>query len=300
MPSHTLLFIFLIPFFALSPACHRAGGESPKKGEADKGPPPVSISLVEQKTIPRAISIIAELKGIEQVDVFSKFVGKISFIGPKEGQQVKQGGVLFRIDRNDPGETYLNAPILSPITGWVGHWNVLSVGEQVNTGDAIVTMVDDSALRATIYLPLDKWMLIRKETKVRVMVGGEQRDGKVTVVARTAESGSGRGSAMIETANPNHSWRAGMVANITLDLDPRQRIVISAKALSITDQGAFVYIVEDGKAKRQKVKFEVVDADNVEITEGLGESNQLVIAGGNLISDGRPVKIVGESQAKGH
>ena len=278
-------------------ACHREpqSANSPKGG-AGALAPPVTTARVEQKIIPRALGIVAELRGIAQVDVYSKFTGRVSFIGPSEGKKVARGEMLFRVDRNDPGETFLHAPIESPIAGWVGHWNVVDIGEQISTEEAVVTIVDDSALRATVYLPLEKWILIRKETKVRVTVGSEERAGKVVVIARSAESGSGRGSAIIETVNPDRSWRAGMVAKITLDLDPRRRILISARALSITDQGAFVYVVEEGKAKRLEVKFDVVDADYVEITEGLKESSQLVIAGGNLISDGLPVKIVAKTE----
>ena len=301
MSSHSALVLLLLTSCILTPGCRREASDAKQAGaNEEKVGPPVTVSLVERKVTARTISIVAELRGVSQVDVFSKFIGKISFLGPKEGAHVARGETLFRVDRNDPGETFLNAPVESPIEGWVGHWNVVNVGWQIATDDPVVTIVDDSALRATVYLPLEKWTMIRNGTRVFVAVDGERRPGKVVGIARSAESGTGRGSAIIETANPTRSWRAGMVAKITLEIDPRDRILIPAAALSITDQGAFVYLVAEGKAKRQKVKFEVVDADFVEIIDGITENSRLVIAGGNLVSDGHPVKVTSEVTAKGH
>jgi multidrug efflux pump subunit AcrA (membrane-fusion protein) len=293
--KYLIIFQTLLVVLAAS-GCHLFSGgkdaKDKKRGRNEKAAPAVITESVLEKVIPRSLTVVATLQGIAQVDVYSKFMGRLSYMGPKEGEKVARGALLFRVDRSDPGESFLSAPVESPIAGWVGRWNAANLGEQLSTTQPVVSIVDDTALRTTVYLPLDSWMLLRKDTKVRVKMNNEEREAKIITIARLAEAGSGRGSAEIEIDNQDRSWRAGMVVKVTLDLDPRQRIVISAKGLSITDQGAFVYVVADGKAQRKKVRFEVVDADSVEILEGLKEKDQLIVSGVNQVSDGRPVKII--------
>jgi membrane fusion protein, multidrug efflux system len=101
----------------------------------------------------------------------------------------------------------------------------------------------------------------------------------------------------IEIDNGDHVWKAGMVANVTFELDMKPRLIVPASALSITDQGPFVFVIKDGKAHRVAVKFAVIDNDTVEILEGLEAGAQIVTEGVNQVGDGVAVKVVGGEKA---
>ncbi|MBF0442155.1 MAG: HlyD family efflux transporter periplasmic adaptor subunit, partial [Oligoflexales bacterium] len=211
--SARIAIFFLTTFSLLSCNANPKDKKASKERFSDV---PVTITKAELKNTPRLITVVSSLYGIKQVDVYSKFAGRISDMGPKEGDRISSGQILFRVDRNDPGESFLNAPIVSPIDGWIGKWAITDIGEQISPADPILTVVDDTSLRAIIYLPLDSWIQLKKETSITVKVAGEERPGKIVVVARSADSASGRGSAIIEIPNKNRTWRAGMVARITL------------------------------------------------------------------------------------
>lgn len=267
------------------------GKEGGGKGRPS-GPVSVRVSLIEGKVAPRSVLAVAPLAGRVQVDVFSKVVGRISFIGPKEGQPVKAGEVLFRVDRSDPGESYLNVPVVSPLTGWLGRWRVINMGEQVTAADPVVTIVDDRALKAVAFLPASDWLDITPDTKVTARVNDQERAAKIETIARSADLSSGRGSVTLVIDNPNRDWRGGMYARLNFAVAPKPRLLINAASLVVTDRGAFVYIVEGENAKRVQVKFAMMDSDTVEVTEGLKPNSQVVIAGANLLSDNSPVKIL--------
>jgi multidrug efflux pump subunit AcrA (membrane-fusion protein) len=273
----------------------RGGGG--KGGRPGSGPANVQAVIVEKKLLPAVLRIVAPLSGRSQADVFPKVVGRLSSFGAKEGEAVRAGQVLFRVDRNDPGESFLSTPVMSPISGWVGRWYASSVGEQVSTTAPVLTIVDDSILKATIYLPTHEWMMVAKDTKLRAEIAGEVREGRVATIARSADAASGRGSIVVEFDNADHKWRAGMVAAVNLDLAPRERIVIPANALTITDTGAFAYVVKEGLAERVVVSFKLIDADSVEIVSGLSPGDQVITAGSNLLSPKAPVQIVQASDA---
>jgi RND family efflux transporter MFP subunit len=209
----------------------------------------------------------------------------------KEGDTVKENELLFRVDRSDPGESFLTTPVLSPLSGWVGRWIVASVGEQVSPTTPVVTIVDDAALRATIFLPTAEWLAVSPATQASVAIGGQSRPGKVIAVARAADAASARGSVIIEVDNAQHEWRAGMIGRVTLELEPKRRMLVSAAALTITDTGAYVYVVKDQKAARLLVEYVVVDNDTVEITKGVDDGADVVVAGAKQLTEGAVVAV---------
>ena len=266
--------------------------ESANRGGEGKGPVAVKVADVAMQMVARPVSVDAPLFGIYQADVYTKATGRISYLGPHEGAAVKAGELLFRIDRNDPGESFLTMPTTSPLTGWVGRWRVTTVGEQVTPADPVVTIVDDRILRAVAYLPAEDWIEVSTATKVTAFMNGQSRSAKILSVARSADLNSGRGSVTVEIPNPNRDWRAGMYARVQFELQPKQRLLLSAAALIITDQGAFVYQTEGDEARRTSVEFRVVDPDTVEITGGLPPKARVVVAGANLLSDKSRVQII--------
>jgi membrane fusion protein (multidrug efflux system) len=174
----------------------------------------------------------------------------------------------------------------------VGRWLVTSLGSQVTSQQPVVTIVDDEALRALAPLPTSQWLQVSESTAVRVKVGEEVREAKVIGIARAAEESSSRGTITVEIPNSDHKWKAGMVASIFFDLNVKPRIMVPAAALSITDEGSFVYVVDDGKAKRTPVEFQVIDNDTTEITKGLEAGAKIVVEGINQVGDGLAVNVV--------
>jgi multidrug efflux pump subunit AcrA (membrane-fusion protein) len=317
MKSYLIRYVLLGAFFALAcekdkqkqgansmsqpPAPEVANGEMHRKNRSGKegggpGDRPKSIAVrvqnVESQNLPETVEVVGVFVGRKQADVYSRVPGKLSYIGPSEGRSVKEGEVLFRVDRSDPGESFLATPIASPITGWVGRWLVTSIGAQVTAQEAVVSVVDDEALKTSVMLPTGQWLKVSTTTPVRIRVDGEIRSARVIGIARAAEATASRGTVTVEISNSEHKWKAGMVALVAFDVDIKPRIVVPASALAITDQGPFVFVVQDGKASRVAVKFTVIDIDRVEILEGVATGAQLIIEGINQVSDGLAVKIV--------
>jgi RND family efflux transporter MFP subunit len=88
--------------------------------------------------------------------------------------------------------------------------------------------------------------------------------------------------------------RPGMFASVFLETDTRDgALVIPKAALSLESIGDTVYVASDGKASRREVTLGFREGDYVEVTEGLGEGETIVVVGHDGLSDGTPVKILG-------
>ena len=81
-------------------ACDRAGGKDTKSGAAPPPPPPVVVvAEVEQRTVAIVRDFVARTEGIPTVDVRARVSGMLQHVNYREGSEVKQGQVLFELER---------------------------------------------------------------------------------------------------------------------------------------------------------------------------------------------------------
>ncbi len=101
-------------YFSYAPAQVGTSAKAEGKGEKGKGGPrsdrvePVAMATVEQKSVPVRIEGIGNVEAYTFVQIKSRVDGQIIAVNFKEGQEVKKGEVLFRIDPR-PYEAALHA-----------------------------------------------------------------------------------------------------------------------------------------------------------------------------------------------
>jgi membrane fusion protein, multidrug efflux system len=91
------LLVFLTGATLLVSGCGSEKKADPAKGRRDR-PVPVSVSPVLQKTIPVEISGIGNAEAHSTVAVKSRIGGELKKIHFREGQEVRQGELIFTID----------------------------------------------------------------------------------------------------------------------------------------------------------------------------------------------------------
>ena len=269
--------------------CNHQRGENRDKKE--RPPALVRVHQATRAVTPKVFRMVAVLAGRKQATVVSPYTGRMASFAGKEGDRVRRGETLFRVDRSDPGQTFLDAPVASPITGWIGSWGITTAGDSLTAGQPVAVVLDDDAVRVTLYLPSGDWNLVRRDSKATFEVDGQTRSAQVVSISRAADMASGQGYVLLEADNAAHTWKSGMVARVVLELDPRPRILIPAAALTITDQGAHVYLAGDGVATRRPVQFSLIDQDTVEVITGLSDLDRVVTDGANLLSDGAKIRV---------
>ncbi|OCR01107.1 hypothetical protein BCD67_17200 [Oscillatoriales cyanobacterium USR001] len=79
-------------------SCAASIAEPPNKGEAGKKPVPVATAVVTQKTLPVQVRGTGTVTAYSTVSVKSLVEGQLTGVYFKEGQNVKQGDLLFKID----------------------------------------------------------------------------------------------------------------------------------------------------------------------------------------------------------
>jgi RND family efflux transporter MFP subunit len=117
--------------------------------------------------------------------------------------------------------------------------------------------------------------------------------GTVTRFASALDPSTRTMKVEIDFPNPDGLLHPGMYGNLTLNLETHaEALTLPAPAL-VTEKGkTFVYVVEDGKARRVEVTTGIDDGIRVEITKGLQGNEAVIVGGASTVTDGGAVRAI--------
>jgi len=91
-------------------------------------------------------------------------------------------------------------------------------------------------------------------------------------------------------ANPDHELVDGQLVSVTVESkQPEEKVLVPQAALIADQQGAYVFIVQDGKAEVRRLKLGAEKGADVVVEQGLNGGEQVVVQGLQTLRPGAPV-----------
>lgn len=188
-----------------------------------------------------------------------------------------------------------NTSIRAPFSGVVS--KVLSEVGEVATlmpVTVIVRLVDLSSV--DVRVPVHERELSRIAIGNRVVATfpsiGESAEGKVTFISPEIEPKTRSAEVVTRIPNAEGKFRAGMFTEISIDPKGTQEsLVVPKNAVGGTGDDRYVYVVNGDVVEQRKVRVSAVDADTMEVLEGLKLDEPVVLEGIGRLSDGVRVKV---------
>ena len=185
--------------------------------------------------------------------------------------------------------------LTAPFSGQVGLRDV-SVGEVVNAGQALVTLVRLDPIEVDFSVPESQLPKLQRGQRIRVEVDaypGNTFGGEVVAIDPVVDPNSRSAKLRARIANPDGRLRPGQFAKLQLDVGGgnASAILVPEQALMQDGQTRFVYTVVDGKAKRTEVQTGTRTPGFVQVTQGLKAGDVVITAGQAkpMMRDGVPV-----------
>ncbi len=244
------------------------------------------------------------MQALEQAEIGPGVAGRVAKVFFKEGETVKAGRLLFRLDRmqvpvkesrngSRPAArrpTKKDSELRSPIAG-------VALARHSNPGDTVsatpptvmAVVADIDLMKMTAPLPEARRAEMSDGQEVTVTsdaLPGRGFGGRVSIAA--ADAGPAVTTTQIEILvnNPDHDLKPGMFA--------RARVFTSFKSntilvpLSALDDGR-VTLVEDGVARVRPVLTGIRTEAAVEVLSGVSPGDLVVVSGSSGLSDGTRV-----------
>ncbi len=188
--------------------------------------------------------------------------------------------------------------IKAPFSGLLGLRNV-SVGTYVSPGDILTTLIDDSQLKLDFSVPavflneLKPGMAIEASSRV---YPGQIFTGEVIALNNQVDTVSRAVTVRAVIPNTSHTLIPGLLLEVRLPTRERQALLIPEEALLPNGSNQFVFVAVDVdgqiKAERRQVRIGSRWPGRVEILSGVAAGEQVVIHGGDKLTDGAFIKIV--------
>lgn len=181
--------------------------------------------------------------------------------------------------------------IVSPISGTIDQMD-LKLGQVAQPGTTGIRIVNADMLKVKADVPESYAGSIGTGNEVLIVVpdAKDSLKTKVTFAAKAIDPTS-RSFAVEVKLPARRTLRPNMTAIIKIaDYAKPNAIIIPVKAIQRSEEGDYVYVNNNGIAKRTAVKAGITYGGQTEILEGLKAGDQIVTEGAADIEDGDKVK----------
>ena len=114
--------------------------------------------------------------------------------------------------------------------------------------------------------------------------------GKVAMVENTVDATTGMITVRGIMDNASETLWPGALVNTRLIVRREEAVVVPSAAIQRSQDGDFVFVVSDGKAKVQPIKVDRTTGGSSVVSAGLNGGEDVVVDGQLLLSDGTPVQ----------
>ena len=182
--------------------------------------------------------------------------------------------------------------IKSPISGTIDAMD-LKVGEAVMPGMSGIRVINASKLKAKALIAESYAGRVNQGDQVTIVLPDlpDTISTRISFASKTIEPASR--SFNVEVKLPsNRTYRPNMLAVFKIvDYENDKALIIPVNAILKSENGEYVYIAENGKAKRVTVQSGKVSEGKVEILSGLKPGDQVITSGIQDMSEGDIIKI---------
>lgn len=250
------------------------------------------FELDSRKEVAQVAQVKAEEDLARQNAERAKQLAGTRAISQQEVDQLSSQVEVRRATRQLEEERLADRVIYAPFDGVAGP-RMVSLGQFVNAGSTLVTMVDLSKVKITFRVPEKRLAEIKLGQEGRVKVGayaGKVFTGKVDLINPEIDPTTRTVEIRLLADNSDGQLLPGMFAHVELVTGRRDDgLVIPESALVAGLENFSVYVITGDVARVQPVKLGVRMPGKVEISSGLVVTQEIVVSGTQKLVDGSKV-----------
>ncbi len=258
---------------------------------------PVAIEEVMSGDLELVLSFVGDIKGEDQVTVYSEATGRLSRYLVDEGNWVEKDQVIALVDRAVTGMEFEEAKVKAPLSGIVGRL-YLDKGSTIGLETPVALIARMDRVKVEFSIPEKDMTKVSKGQEARVRVDAypdRTFEGKVTRLSPVVDAITRSAYAEVILPNSDHRLKPGMFAEIDIVVNSSKGAVVVPKEVILEDLASssfFVFVVEGGSARKRVIKTGIAEGGLVEIKSGLSFGEKIVIAGHHYLKGGEKVEVV--------
>ncbi len=172
----------------------------------------------------------------------------------------------------------------------------LDAGNRVAPGQPLLTIEALDRVKLRFDVPERHLAALhagRTPVRLRGVVANEPGwEGVLTRVHPTVDPATRTAVIEVVADNPRGLFRPGGFVRAEVELERREGVVaIPGGAILWQGSDAFVFVLQDGRARRRELRIGLREGDRFEVLEGLSPGDALILDGLRLLRDGDPAEV---------
>ncbi len=186
--------------------------------------------------------------------------------------------------------------IHSPMNGTIADRS-LYAGDMASTGQPLFSIVDVSRVVARVNVPQGDAAMVRVGQPVEITFtdGGEQTQGKVTVVSPSTDPASTTVQVWVQIENPGERLKPGAAVHAAIVTEMFKAVpVVPRSAILPGEEGGTAVLVIDSNsvAHLRPVQLGVREGNKIQVLNGARPGEEVVVVGGLGVEDKAKVKVI--------
>lgn len=192
------------------------------------------------------------------------------------------------------------ATVRAPVAGEIQE-RLVRTGQRVETGATVASVLRRDPLLVRLRVTEAEAARLRPGMPATLAIAGREKPAGATLthVGGAADPATRSVAVLAEVAKEDApSLRPGAFAAVTIPVGSARHPAIPQSAIRPSERGFLAYVL-DGTTARERVLLLGLRSDDgrVEVLSGLAGGEQLVVRGGEALSEGAPVRLPGQEGA---
>ena len=203
--------------------------------------------------------------------------------------QVKQAETALELANLQLGYTRVTAPIQGVIAQLT-----VEVGSMAAPSLAAGLVVDDRQMKANALVPESyiNQLRVGEAVEIEAKASGSSFSGTISAITPVADQATRQFPVEFSVVNSSNTLKAGMMGTVYLTIgDGRNQLALPVDTVLFEGEQAYVYVVEDGRARRRNIRVGLNTGTLVGAADGLREGEQVISRGQHQVKNGMLVEV---------
>jgi membrane fusion protein (multidrug efflux system) len=254
--------------------------------------------------VSKAADALADLQLTRATDLMNKQAGTVASRDQAAAQKEQTAGSVM-ISEADLATAKVNLSytnITSPITGRIGRTNVTKGNVVGPDSGVMATIISQDPMYVSF--PVSQRNFLKsdesgrpidpKSIKVQIRFSDGtvyDQPGQIQFIDVTVARETDTVLVRATVPNPKGALTDGQLVRVNLEGGtPEEKVLVPQAALIADQQGAYVFVVEDGKAVVKRLKLSGESGVNSIVDSGLAGGEQVIVDGLQSVRPGAPVR----------
>ena len=253
--------------------------------------PKTLSSVVIEQSLPDVINpkIYLNTYAISEkrVQVRAKTSGEVVATGAKQGEWVQKDALLCKLGIIELNRTEVKAPF----DGYIE--DIVKPGNLLERGQLCATIIELDPITFIAEVPENSIKDVREGQKVNIsLVTGDNIQGKLTFVSKSASVATRTFRVEAEIANPSGIVRDGISGTLVIDTDPVLAHKISPSILLLADNGELGVKTVNSENMVEFFPVQIIqDTEEGIWVAGLPDFSNIIVLGQGFVETGQIVSV---------